>query len=290
MKPTLGLVSRTGILPIAGSQDTAGPITRTVADAAALLAVLAGPDPADPATAGAAEAAAQVRALVLDPGALADVRLGVVRGEQGEDDQPDQHQLAVHEQALAALAAAGAVLTDVSLPVLDQDDELAVLHYEFGPGVDRYLTTRGKGGPPRSLADIQAWNRANAEVALKFGQVHVDTAVATDHERDRATYQETRERDLRTATTALSAAIEGCEALVFPGNEGCSWAARAGWPSIVVPAGYTANNRRPAGVMLVSRPWTDARLLALAYAFERAHPVRRPPEQVNPAVFRRLVF
>jgi amidase len=294
MKPTLGLVSRTGILPIAPSQDTAGPITRTVADAAALLAVLAGPDPADPATADAADTAAQVRTLVLDPGALAGVRLGVVRGERGEDDKPDPHQLAVHEQALAALAAAGAVLTDVDLPVLDRDDELAVLHYEFGPGVDRYLATRGNGGPPRSLADIQAWNRDHADVALKFGQVHVDTAVAIDHERDRATYQETRRRDLATATTALSAALDeaalgdGSEALVFPGNEGCSWAARAGWPSIVVPAGYTANNRRPVGLMLVSRPWTDARLLALAYAFERAHPVRRPPEQVNPAIFRRL--
>jgi amidase len=289
MKPTVGLVSRTGIVPIAPSQDTAGPITRTVADAAALLAVLAGEDPADPVTAGAADAAAQVRTLVLDPGALAGVRLGVVRGERGEDDKPDEHQLAVHEQALAALAAAGAVLTDVTLPVLDREDELVVLHYEFGPGVDRYLATRGNGGPPRSLADIQAWNRDHADVALKFGQVHVDTAVAIDHERDRATYQETRQRDLATATTALEAALDGCEALVFPGNEGCSWAARAGWPSIVVPAGYTANNRRPAGLMLVSRPWTDARLLALAYAFERAHPVRRPPEQVNPAVFRRLV-
>ena len=289
MKPTLGLVSRTGIVPIAPSQDTAGPMTRTVADAAALLAVLAGPDPADPVTADAADAAARVRTLVLDPGALAGVRLGVVRGEQGEDDKPDEHQLAVHEQALAALAAAGAVLADVTLPVLDRDDELAVLHYEFGPAVDRYLATRGNGGPPRSLADIQAWNRDHADVALKFGQIHVDTAVAIDHERDRATYQETRQRDLTTATTVLSAALGDAEALVFPGNEGCSWAARAGWPSIVVPAGYTANNRRPVGLMLVSRPWTDARLLALAYAFERAHPVRRPPEQINPAVFRRLV-
>jgi len=291
LKPTLGLVSRTGIVPIAPSQDTAGPMTRTVADAAALLAVLAGPDPTDPATAGAAEAAHQLRSLSLEPGALAGVRLAVVRAERSEDDKPDPHQVAVHDQVLAVLAAAGAVLTDVTLPTLEDADELTVLHYEFAPGVDRYLATRGNGGPPRSLADIQAWNREHADVALKFGQVHVDTALAVDHEADRDAYRQARERDLSTTTSAMEEALgAGCEALVFPGNEGCSWAARAGWPSIVVPAGYTANNRRPVGVMFVTRPWTDARLLALAYAFEQAHPVRRPPESVNPAVFRRLAL
>jgi amidase len=78
------------------------------------------------------------------------------------------------------------------------------------------------------------------------------------------------------------------EALVFPGIEGGSWAARAGWPSIVVPAGYSAANRRPAGLMFVSRPWTELRLLSLALGFEQAHPARRSPFHVNPAAFRNL--
>jgi amidase len=288
MKPTLGLISRAGILPIAASQDTAGPMTRTVADAAALLAVLAGPDPDDPATADSAATVEQLRELTLDPTSLAGVRLGVVRGEWPEDDKPDEHQLACHEAALTALAAAGAELVDVTLPALSHDDEMAVLHYEFGLGVDRYLARLGAGAPLRSMADLQAWNRAHADEALKFGQIHVDAAVAIDHERDADSYAQTRERDRRMTTDGLQTALGELEALVFPRASGCSWAARAGWPSIVVPAGYTANNRRPVGLMLVSRPWTDARLLNLAYAYEQSHPVRKTPFEINPAAFRRL--
>jgi amidase len=288
MKPTLGLVSRTGILPIAPSQDTAGPMTRTVADAAALLAVIAGPDPSDPATASAAETAEHLRALALDPDALAGVRLGVVRGEFPEDEKPTEHQIACHEQALAALATAGADLVDVRMPHIGDDDEKSVLHYEFGPGVDRYLAAMGDRAPLRSLGELQAWNRAHANAALKFGQAHVDAAVAIDHERDNDAYRDARERDLRTTTNGLLAALgEDLECLVFPRAAGCGWAARAGWPCVVLPAGYASDSRRPVGIMLISRPWTDARLLALAYAFEQAHPVRRTPGDINPAAFRR---
>jgi amidase len=289
MKPTLGLVSRTGVVPIAASQDTAGPITRTVADAAALLSVIAGPDPADPATADAAEATQRLRKLILDAPTLTGTRLAVVRGESPDGQPRDPHQLACHERALAALTSAGATLVEVSLPTLDRVDEMTVLHYEFAPGVNSYLAALGAGAPLHTLADLQAWNRAHADVALKFGQVHVDTALGVDHERDRAAYRQARERDLRITTDGLDAALgDDLECLIFPRAEGCGWAARAGWPSIVIPAGYAANNRRPVGIMLVGRPWTDARLLALAHAFEQAHQVRRPPSEINPAAFRQL--
>jgi amidase len=184
---------------------------------------------------------------------------------------------------------AGAHLVDVDLPSYSRDDEIAVLHYEFAPSVDGYLTATGPHTSMRSLADIQAWNNAHAGVALKFRQVHVDIAVATDHDRQRDAYQRARARDLKFVTDALTKALgDELECLVFPGASGCSWAARAGWPSIVIPAGYRADNRRPVGIMLVSRPWTDARLLQLAYALQRAHPVRRTPFEINPAAFRRL--
>ena len=290
LKPTLGLVSRTGILPIAHSQDTAGPMTRTVADAAALLAVIAGPDPSDPATADAEPTARRLRELTLDPAALAGVRVGVATVETEEDDdKPDQHRRACHEQALAALAAAGAELVDVTLPKLERDDELSVLHYEFAPGVDRYLATLGDGAPVRSMAEIQAWNLAHAGEALKFGQIHIDKAVAIDHEAERDAYREARARDLAATTDGLTAALgDDREILVFRGIEGSTWAARAGWPSIVLPAGYAADNRRPVGILLVGRRWTDDRLLQLAYALEQAHPLRRPPAAINPAAFRSL--
>ena len=288
MKPTLGMVSRTGILPIAPSQDTAGPMTRTVADAALLLAAIAGPDPADPATASAAAAAGELRDLVLDEQALRGARIGVVRQQPEPDEKPDPSRDKCHAAALAALREAGAQLVDVDLPACDREDELAVLHYEFAPSVDRYFAAIPHT-PMRSLADIQAWNNAHAGAALKFRQVHVDTAVAIDHDRERDAYQQTRARDLRFATDNLLQALgDTLECLVFPGASGCSWAARAGWPSIVLPAGYGADNRRPVGMMLVSRPWTDGRLLQLAYALETAHPVRRTPFEINPAVFRRL--
>ena len=294
-KPSLGLVPRTGMLPIAESQDTAGPMTRTVADAAALLAVIAGPDPADPATADSAATAQRLRGLVLDAGALAGVRVGVVRREptadaDAEDDQkPDEHRMACHEQALAALASAGAELVDVTMPTLERDDEMAVLHYEFAPGVDRYLATLGDGAPVRSMAEMQAWNRAHADEALKFGQIHIDQALAIDHEADGPSARAARARDLMATTDALTAALgNDREILVFPGIEGATFAARAGWPSVVIPAGYTADSRRPVGVLLVGRKWSDDRLLALAYAFEQANPVRRPPQAINPAVFRSL--
>jgi amidase len=258
-----------------------------VADAAALLTIIAGADPNDPATVDAAGAARQLAELTLDPAALSGVRVGVVRTQGEVEAQPDPHRVACHDQALAAMARAGAELIDVHLPSPSSEDELTVLHYEFAPAVGAYLSALGSGAMLRSLADIQAWNREHAQVALKFGQVHVDIAVAVDHERERDAYRRARERDRRTAEAALSAGLgDDCQCLVFPGADGRSWAARAGWPSIVLPAGYAANNRRPVGLMLVSRPWTDARLLQLAYAVEQAHPVRRSPAEINPAQFR----
>jgi len=293
LKPTLGLVSRTGVLPIAESQDTPGPMTRTVADAAALLAVIAGPDPADPATAEAHETAQRLRQLTFDAGALAGVRVAVVRTPPSEDEaeadqKPDEHRVACHDQALTSLGAAGAVLVDVTVPKLERDDELHVLHFEFAEGMDRYLTALGDGAPVASMAQMQAWNLAHADEALKFGQVHIDKALAIDHEAGRADYREARERDLKATTDLLTDALGDAEILVFPGIDGATFAARAGWPSIVLPAGYTANSRRPVGILFVGRRWSDDRLLQLAYAFEQAHPVRRPPAAINPAVFRGL--
>ncbi len=289
MKPTLGLVSRTGVMPIAPSQDTPGPMTRTVADAALLLAAIAGPDPSDPATEDAAATAAELRDLVLEARILPGVRIGVVRQQPDPDDKPDPVADACHAAALAALRQAGAQLADVDLPSYEREDELTVLHYEFAPSVERYLAAIGPHAPMRSLADIQAWNNAHAGEALKFRQVHVDAAVAIDHDRDREAYRLARARDLELTTGHLLKALgDTLDCLVFPGASGCSWAARAGWPSIVVPAGYRSDNRRPVGIMLVTRPWTDARLLQLAYALEQAHPVRRTPYEINPAVFRRL--
>jgi amidase len=272
MKPTHGLLERDGIVPIASSQDTAGPMTRCVADAAALLSVMApslGPVPLD---------------LSLEG-----VGFSIVHEPDDTEDKPTDAQLACYGAAVAVLAASGGVITDVAIPRGTHEDELTVLHYEFALGVHRYLASAGPATLVKSLADLQAWNQAHADAALKFRQTHVDAAVAVDHESEREAYEAARSRELKFATSALDSALgPDRECVVFIGASGCSLAARAGWPSIVIPAGYTSDNRRPVGIMLVSRPGSDARLLGLAHALERALPPRRTPMEINPAVFRHL--
>lgn len=270
MKPTHGLVAQGGIVPIAASQDTAGPMTRTVADAAQLLEVIApslGP--------------------VSLTASLEGVSFGIVRAGE-EDDKASPAQLACFDEAVLVLSRTGAVLSDVTIASGGHEDEMTVLHYEFAPGFADYLAAVGPDAPLKTLAELQAWNEAHAGEALKFRQIHVDAAVAVDHVGSLDSYREARARDLAYATSALTDALGDRECLVFIGASGCSLAARAGWPSIVIPGGYTSDNRRPVGVMLVTRPGTDARLLSLAHAFEQVLPARRTPIEVNPAAFRGL--
>ncbi|MGH9046171.1 MAG: amidase family protein, partial [Acidimicrobiales bacterium] len=241
VKPTLGLVSRTGILPIAPSQDTAGPMARTVADAALLLGAIAGPDPEDAATADALETSARLASLVLDPEALGGARIGVVRRFEEGHEQGGQ---ACYDRALEALATTGARLVDVELPALHKEDELCVLHHEFAPALDAYLANLGPQAPIRSLAELREWNLGHVDEALKFAQSHVDASVGIDHVAESAPYREARRRDVTTVTAALEEALgDHLEAIVFPGITGCSFAARAGWPAIVLPAGYAASHR-----------------------------------------------
>ena len=189
------------------------------------------------------------------------------------------------DTVVSALAAAGAGLADTSMPEVARDDEMYVLHYEFAPAVDAYLRAMGDAAPLRSLAELQAWNNDHAGVALKYGQTHVDRAVTIDHDANRSEYAEARRRDRDAVTDALDAALGDADALVFRAEEGATWAARSGWPSICVPIGYSRRARHPLGITLVARAWSEARLLSLAAAIEAVCGLRAPPSEVNPAVF-----
>jgi amidase len=283
IKPTLGLISRDGIFPISPSQDTAGPMARTVADAAALLVAMAGPDAADEATTAAPEGLGALRSWEPDPDCLGSARLVLIRPESSSADAPSRRPLA--EPVLEALNAAGAEIADAGLPAIARDDEMFVLHYEFAPAVDAYLGRLGVAAPIKSLAELQAWNNLHAESALKYGQAHVDQALAIDHVAAQGEYTEARRRDQDSVTAALDAALEDADALVFRAEEGATWAARSGWPCISVPIGYSRRSRRPLGLSLVSRAWTEHRLLTLAAAIEEVCGLRSPPSEVNPAVF-----
>jgi amidase len=284
IKPTVGLISRDGILPISPSQDTAGPMARTVADAAALLVAMAGPDPADQATTAASADFDALRSWVPEPDCLSGASLVLIRPDSPAPADA-QRRRPVGEAVVAALEAAGAGLTDAVMPEIARDDEMLVLHYEFAPAVDAYLRRMGIAAPIKSLGELHTWNNLHAESALKYGQTHIDKALAIDHVATHGEYVEAHRRDRASVTAALEAALGDANALIFRAEEGATWAARSGWPSISIPIGYSRRSRRPLGLTLVARAWTEHRLLSLAAAIEKVCGFRSPPSEVNPAVF-----
>jgi amidase len=292
IKPTLGLVSRAGIIPIAHSQDTAGPIAVSVADAAALLTVMAGSDPRDPATAEA-DAHALDYTKLLDAGALKGKRIGVVRKLAGYDPNTD----AVLDRAIAALKAAGATVVDpVEIPHLNDygDDEQTVLLYEFKHDLDVYLATR-TGLPVHNLAELIAFDKREAAREMPwFGQDLFEQAEAKGPLSDKA-YMDALEKSKRLAgPEGIDAALakDKLDALLAP-TLGPAWttdfingdhvtggssspAAVAGYPDITVPAGFV--HCLPVGVSFFGAKWSEPTLIAIAYGFEQATHARQPPQ------------
>jgi amidase len=293
IKPTLGLVSRTGIIPIAHSQDTAGPMGRTVADAAALLGVLAGPDPRDPATARAAGRPTDYTRF-LDPAGLRGARIGVPRKKFfGYDARTDQRT----EEALRAMRDAGATLVDpADIPNAGEYDEgeFEVLLYEFKNDLNEYLASRGSTVQVRTLADVIAFNERNRDREMPyFGQEIMEMAQRKGPLTD-PKYRAALARNRRLAGPEGIDAVmrrHRLDALVAPTGH-APWpidlalgdrflgasstpAAVAGYPSISVPAGYVFG--LPVGISFIGGAWSEPTLIRLAFAFEQATRHRRPP-------------
>jgi len=304
IKPTVGLVSPRGLVPIAHSMDTAGPIARSVADAARLLQALADDDARDPAARRAAAALTALDAAALGRGALRGARLGVAREYFGLHAGADR----LADEALAALRDAGAVLVDVPRVVPDPDAlgaaEYTLLLYEFKHGLNRYLAGRGRTARVASLAALIRFNQANAarELAL-FGQEHLIAADARGPLTD-AAYQSARLTCLRLARRdgidavlarhrldALIAPTTGPAYLIdpvygdrFPG--GCSQpAAVAGYPHLTVPMG--AAHGLPVGLSFFGGAWQESALLRLAHDYEQATQRRVTPAFAATAAERR---
>jgi amidase len=284
IKPTLGLVSRSGIVPVSLAQDTAGPMARCVADAAALLTVLAGADPADPATAPAAGHARDYTAF-LDPAALAGARIGVWRDGSTAASAATQ---AVLDQALARLRQAGAQLIDpVELPGADgvREPEFAALTREFKHDLNAYLA--GLRGPhPATLAELIQYNMRYASTVLPhFGQEIFEQAEATDGDLADSEYLAARADAAGKAREALDGplAAHQLDAIVtLTANPACLTdyvlgdhdvfhtsgpAAVAGYPAVSVMAGNVAG--LPVGLSFLGPAWSEPALIALGYAFEQ---------------------
>ena len=291
LKPTLGLVSRSGVIPIAHSQDTAGPMTRTVTDAAILLGVLIGSDKNDTVTSQASKGEKDYTKFLQKDG-LKGARIGVARQTFGRNSKID----AVVEPRLEVLKANGATLVDVEFATNGKfgDAEYDVLLYEFKEDLNKYLA--GRGGKNKTLADLIKFNDANKDKEMQFfGQEIFIAADAKPDLNDRAYRLALLQSKLYTQEQGIDAVMDKdkLDAIIAPSggvawmtdlvNGDCgvfegitSFAAVAGYPSITVPAGYV--QELPVGVTFVGRAFTEPTLIKLAYAFEQATKARRAPK------------
>jgi amidase len=294
LKPTLGLVSRSGIIPLSHSQDTAGPMTLSVRDAALIMNVISGSDPSDSATKDADKMRSKDYLAGLNTQALKGKRLGVVTDLVKIYDKETQ---ALFARSLAILKAQGAIIVDkVEIPHLQEidKDELQVLLYDFKADLNQYLATTPAAVKTRTMADVIAFNTKNAkEVMPHFGQEIMQRAQGYGPLTDKV-YVETRDRVKKNAgVNGIDAAMKKhqLDALIAP-TTSAAWpiaykkgddyigsatspAAISGYPHLTVPMGLVKG--LPIGISFFAGAWSDASLLNMGYAFEQARPVLPAP-------------
>lgn len=294
IKPTLGLVSRSGIIPISHSQDTAGPMARTVADAAILLGALTGQDKRDPATKESEGHSHSDYTQFLDRDGLRGARIGVARNFLGTHPDVDR----IFEDCLAVMHSLGAELVDpANITTADQTDktEMEVLYYDFKADLDAYLRGLGPDAPVHSFEEVIVFNEKNRDRVMPyFGQEHMLEAKKRGPLTDEVYVKALEANHRLTRDEGIDAAVKthNLQALVAPsggpawlmdyvigdgsGGGGCtSPAAIAGYPHITVPAGYVSG--LPVGISFFGPAWSEPTLLRLAYAFEQVTQVRQPP-------------
>ena len=302
IKPTLGLVSRSGIIPIAHSQDTAGPMARTVADAAALLNVLTGFDPTDAVTGTGSRHARMDFTRSLDPAGLRGARVGVARKFFGFNDRVDK----LMAEAIDVLKREGATVVDpADLPTHGKLDapEFEVLLFEFKADINKYLAGLAPGDHPRTLKELIDFNEKNRDREMPyFGQELFVRAQAKGPLTDPAYLKALRSSKSLAQAQGIDAVMRkhNLDALVAP-TGGPAWttdllngdhftggsstpAAVAGYPNVQVPAGYVYG--LPVGISFFGRAFTEAKLIRLAYAYEQATKHRQPPRLLPAADMR----
>jgi amidase len=310
IKPTVGLISRDGIIPITADQDTAGPITRTVTDAAILLGVLAGHDPSDSATNACLTPGNCFSDYTrfLDKKALKGARIAVPPFPTSRAD--------IMNAAIAVLRSQGAYVEQVG-PLAAQlpgcpsgvfppvepwppPGCASALFYGFKRDLNAYLASLGSGAPVQTLSEVIAFNAAHPAIALKYGQILAllsDSIDISPGSADTAQYTASRAQDIVLSRGALDTVYNGpdgvqgtaddFDSLLFSANSGAGTPAKAGYPSITVPGGFVPAaepivNPFPSGVTFSGRAFSEPRLIGLAYAFEQATHHRVPPSSTPP--------
>ncbi|MCI3921346.1 amidase family protein [Paenibacillus sp. TRM 82003] len=292
LKPTIGLVSRSGIIPITHSQDSAGPMTRTVRDAAILLGAMTAADPEDEAMLSNERIAHKDYTRFLDLNGLRDARIGVPRQYyQGLD----QARLTIIERAIALCRESGATIVDpISLPCESAKWDWDVMRFEFKKGLNDYLTKAGSGASVRTLDELLAYNETNRDSALKYGQDTLIWSNETSGMLTEPVYIESLRLNREVARDqGIDHAVREyrLDALLFLGNEdGLDLSARAGYPAITVPGGFAETGiitaggyttKGPQGITFVGTAHSEPSLFRLAYAYEQASNNRfAPPDPV----------
>ena len=294
IKPTVGLISRTGIIPISHTQDSAGPMARTVADAALLLGGMAGTDPRDAATRSVPARSPRDYTASLDAGALKGARIGVARKQYFGYSPPADRLI---DQAIADMKAQGAVIVDpANIPTASKMDacEIEVLLYEFKEDLNQYLASRGPSAPVKSLQDLIAFNEKEKAREMPFFGQELFLSAQKKGPLTSPSYVTMRARcrslareqgiDLVLKQHRLDAIVAptGSPAWTTDPVNGDHFlgasstpAAVAGYPSITVPAGQALG--LPVGLSFIGTAWSEPKLIALAYAYEQATKHRRAP-------------
>lgn len=315
IKPTVGRVSRYGVIPITADQDTPGPMARTVTDAAIMFGALEGDgtDPNDPAMATCDAPANSDYTAFLNAEGLKGARIGIPRAMYYDSVQVpgsdrwrggmSDEARAMMDTVITILQQQGAIIVDpADIPsIIDPDTasnlmlhgQSMVLDYGMKRDFNLWLASLGDGAPVKSLTELREWNLAHRSAgSMKYEQARLDISDALDLERDRATYEADRARDIQlNGTHGIDEVMQALEldALLFPGPSSAGIAAKPGYPTVLVPFGFIANDFGPAfpdgwvprpqpyGVGFTGRACSEPRLIELAYGFEQATKRRVPP-------------
>jgi amidase len=279
IKPTVGLISRTGIIPISHSQDTAGPMARTVKDAAYLLTALAGKDDNDPITQTNSTECAIDYASALESSGTSSFRVGVARNVYF-DYLCDEKREILHNAILKLQELGMSVIDEVSIPSTQVKWSYDVLTYEFKSDLNNYLNNLHPSIKIRSLEDVIRFNRDHKEKTLKYGQKLLIESQNTSGSLKEKEYIDALEFDHYHSTQQgidYTLSEHSLDALVFPNNYGAAIPAKAGYPSITVPAGYTKDGE-PVGITFTGTAFSELTLLKIAYAYEQATKYRLAPK------------
>ncbi|MCC3358047.1 amidase family protein [Bacillus sp. REN16] len=279
IKPTVGLISRAGIIPIAHTQDTAGPMARTVKDAAYLLSALAEIDERDSITYTSRSLPSTDFTQYLDADGLKGARIGIAR--EVYFDYLSEGKLAVMDEAVKKLADLGAIVVeDVKIPSSKNKWSYDVLTYEFKVDLNAYLRKLDPAVKVRNLEDLILFNKENEEKMLKYGQIILEEAEKTSGTLTEKTYLDALENDQYHSTeNGIDYVLKEyqLDAIVFPNYLGSAIPAKAGYPSITVPAGYTPEGE-PVGITFTGTAFSENSLIKLAYSFEQGTKYRIPPK------------